>query len=78
MSDNTGARVTLKGTSQHGKNRVREHGSDWELIELRRSVPALDGGGGAFLKSPRTGDLRWVKLENDPNFEVTGLPEGEI
>lgn len=72
MTEKNTRRVILKGISQHGKNRVREHGSDWEVIELHDKVPALGDVRGAFLKAP-DGDLRWVRLHDDPHFEMTGL-----
>lgn len=72
MAEASNPRVTLRGISQHGKNRINEHGTDWELIELRNEVPAIGGVRGAFLKAP-DGDLRWVRLEGDPHFEMTGL-----
>lgn len=70
----TAAGVTLEGISQHGKNRVREHGPDWELLERREEVPALGGKSGLLLRAP-DGDVRWVAEEADKHFEITPATE---
>lgn len=68
------ARVTLEGISQHGKNRTREHGTDWELLEKREGVSALGGKTGLLLRAP-DGDIRWVAEEDDRHFVVTPAAE---
>lgn len=57
-------KVTLKGKSLKGKNRVREHGSIWQVEKEQ-----LFRGSHALLLSAGT-DQRWVLLENDPDFEI--------
>ena len=66
--------VKLKGITQHGKNRIHQHGEFWVLETLSNfrgqramSLRSMDktlkvGGENHF-------DGRWVLLHNDPNFE---------
>ena len=59
--------LTLKGITGHGKNRIREHGDKWEVLELPPGVldmtpkPPLP-----CIKSLKTGEIRWL---DDINFE---------
>jgi len=50
--------VIVKGVTQKGKNRIREHGSCWNVIE--------DSERGFLLESLNTGYLKWV----NPDFEI--------
>ena len=58
--------LTLKGITNKGKNRIREHGDKWEVLELPPGVvnmtpkPVLPP-----IKSLKTGDWRWL---DDANF----------
>jgi hypothetical protein len=51
---------TLKGLTNHGKNRIREHGDKWEVLGLPPGVidmnpkPAFPA-----IKSLKTGEWRW-------------------
>jgi hypothetical protein len=72
-------RVRLEGISLKGKNRVREHGSIWNVLEINPSVECLGGKmgfrieslGETFkLRTTRTKDNRWVALAGDENFKV--------
>jgi len=45
--------ITLKGITGHGRNRIREHGDLWEILDLP-------------IKSLKTGEWRWL---DDINFE---------
>lgn len=58
------ALVKLKGKSLKGKNRIRENGPIYNVVKRGKfqDKPAL------FIENK--GDLRWVELENDPDFEV--------
>ena len=59
----------LKGKSNHGKNRVREHGDVWE-VQTSTLTPAPNKW---MLMSVLTGDQRWVDKENDKNFEINEI-----
>jgi len=59
--------ITLKGLTNHGKNRIREHGDQWEVLGLPPGVidmnpkPAFPA-----IKSLKTGEWRWF---DEINFE---------
>ena len=59
--------LILKGLTNHGKNRIREHGDKWEVLELPPGVvnmtpkPVLPP-----IKSLKTGEWRWL---DEINFE---------
>ena len=54
--------LTLKGITNHGKNRIREHGDKWEVVETTMTPnPILP-----FIKSLKTGEERWL---DNINFE---------
>lgn len=56
--------IKLKGITNHGKNRIREHGDEWRVIEpMVTPKPAL-----LFIESTLTGDRRWL----NHNFEIVG------
>lgn len=55
--------VTLKGVTQKGKNRIREHGSIWRVLDR------LDDGNILF-QSVSDGYMKWLK----PDFEVANYP----
>ena len=61
--------LRLKGISNHGKNRVREHGELWKVTEhsSKTHVMRLNE---IFIESLETGDSRWVNPSEDRNFEV--------
>lgn len=49
--------ITLKGVTNHGKNRIREHGSKWQVIEDHPLTPKPSN---LFIESVETGDRRWL------------------
>lgn len=56
--------IKLKGITNHGKNRIREHGEQWRVIEpMVTPKPAQ-----LFIESVQTGDRRWL----NHNFEIVG------
>tara|TARA_R100000808_G_scaffold25055_2_gene61021 strand:- start:6238 stop:6462 length:225 start_codon:yes stop_codon:yes gene_type:complete len=63
--------IKLKGKTRHGKNRVHQHGDRWLVEEIRsgtmmlRSEFKTEGPRGH-----RGFDGRWIKLNDDPNFEI--------
>jgi len=60
--------MKLKGISAKGKNRINEHGDDWELIKAIPFAECLKGPG-LFLKSTKTGYCRWMSPDNDKDFK---------
>ena len=66
--------LLLEGISQHGKNRIREHGAEWRVVA---TLPSIQASSHASLKGPfasvvseRTGERRWVSLTDDPDFSI--------
>ena len=66
--------LLLEGISQHGKNRIREHGAEWRMVA---TMPSIQAASHASLKGPfasvvseRTGERRWVSLTDDPDFSI--------
>jgi hypothetical protein len=58
--------LTLKGLTGHGKNRIREHGDKWEVLELPPGVMDMDPKPVLPpIKSLKTGEWRWL---DDTNF----------
>jgi hypothetical protein len=54
--------LILKGITGHGKNRIKEHGNKWEVMETTLTPkPPLP-----CIKSLKTGEIRWL---DDINFE---------
>jgi hypothetical protein len=58
--------LTLKGLTGHGKNRIREHGDKWVVMETTLTPkPALPP-----IKSLKTGEFRWLD-----NVNFSWIPE---
>ena len=52
---------TLEGVSNHGKNRIREHGNRWEVLSLPPGVCRIDPKPvDPAIKSLKTGEWRWL------------------
>ena len=63
--------LTLKGKTGHGKNRIREHGELWEVLEFPPGVIAQDPKPALPpIRSLKTGEWRWL---DDVNF--SWIPE---
>lgn len=72
-------RVRLEGISLAGKNKVRENGELWDVVEIRNNVSCLGGGTGYLLKSiVKPNYVRWVKTTGDEDFRVFNEKSGEI
>jgi hypothetical protein len=71
-----GDKITLKGKSKHGKNRIQQFGTEFWVSEIRDSIQTTKHTGVlgpfAMVFSP-TGDHRWIAVKDDPDFEV--IPE---
>jgi hypothetical protein len=66
--------MKLLGKSQKGKNRIRELGGDWELIE-KREVVKFSSEKGWLLIMPKSNPekIRWIRAHNDPDFEIVEM-----
>ena len=76
--------ITLKGITNHGKNRIREHGDKWEVLDLPPGVMAMEPKP-IFppVKSLKTDAWRWLDDKNfswiPARFQLTNpIPYGTI
>jgi len=63
----------LKGKTQKGKNRVREHGTQWVICRMQDRVAFSNKLGPWWLIKPVNGfekDSRWICNTHDDDFEV--------
>lgn len=71
--------ITLKGITNHGKNRIREHGDKWEVLEVPTGVLKMSQLWRLPpIKSLKTSEERWL---DDVNFSwIPARPnlDGEI
>ena len=61
------SRVRLRGRTLKGKNRIREHGDEWIVLNRNNAVLLVE----STESNPALRDLRWVMGVDDPDFEVT-------
>ena len=61
--------LRLTGISNHGKNRIREHGKLWKVCKQSSKTHVMRLNE-IFIESQETGDLRWINPLDDRNFEV--------
>jgi hypothetical protein len=57
--------VKLVGISKRGKNKINSHGEIWKLL----SKGTFKGEPAVLLENESASNLRWVLLDNDPDFE---------
>jgi len=63
--------VQLSGKTNHGKNRIREHGSSWMVQDLPTGVISANPmPTRKTLVSVLTGAERWVSMTNDKDFII--------
>jgi hypothetical protein len=55
-------KLRLRGLTGHGKNRIREHGDEWFVIEPKVTPKPT----ALFIESAKTGDKRWL----NHHFEI--------
>lgn len=71
-----GKEIILKGLSQKGKNRVREHGDRWVVLAETNRVLFAPGKEGPWLfvapqgKGQDDKASRWVRVDGDADFSV--------
>jgi len=64
--------VRLTGKTQKGKNWVRINGATHTVKKAQKGLIAANANNGIFLDAcaKSTGNSRWVRLVNDPDFKV--------
>lgn len=66
--------VKLTGKTNKGKTRIGNSGAVWNVMEGAVEAITPSPVGSLFIRSLDGRDMRWVTLENDPNFIVEILP----
>ena len=61
---NEGTIYVLEGISQKGKNRINEHGNEWELIQFNELINKYK------FQSIKTEYIRWAYAIEDEDFKV--------
>lgn len=66
--------MILKGKTLKGKNRIRELGSEWELVTTANNVLFESRPGPWLCVCPKGNPSqgRWVHATHDDNFEIIG------
>ena len=64
--------ITVKGKTNKGRSRVREHGSVFNIVEQRRTVCRGVAFNVESLENTDRGKphRRWISVQNDPDFEI--------
>ena len=76
-----GSKIKLKGITQKGKNRVREHGNEWTVLAETDTILFAPGVFGPWLFIAPEGEghmhkaSRWIKVSLDADFEVMVVTE---
>ena len=78
-----GESIKLVPKTRHGKNRIHQHGDEWEILNLSKfkGQPALHlrSKGKTFkMGSSWVFDGRWVLLNNDSDFEIVQVDRSEF
>jgi hypothetical protein len=61
--------VTVVGISKLGRERIEQHGREWEPVKWLASVLVLGGRPGTLLRAT-DGYLRWLADDSDPDWKV--------
>jgi hypothetical protein len=71
---NVGDTLVLSGKTMHGKNRVREQGAKWTVLQLKTAKPhsVFPAGTPVALLAAidNTDHWRWIRRTNDKNFQI--------
>jgi hypothetical protein len=62
-------KLRLSGKTVHGKNRIREHGSEW-VVTNRHTTIRPQPNHKLSIRSTLTGAERWVNLIDDKDFQI--------
>jgi hypothetical protein len=69
-----GEKIQLKGRSKHGKNRIQQFGTEFTVGEIRSRIHTIRhrhmSGPFALVFNRKTDSIRWIAIENDPDFEI--------
>ena len=68
----------LTGKTNHGKNRVREHGNTWDHLKTEDKVFFSDQKGPWILvqSQKRSSYVQWVHQDSDEDFKIEEVVDG--
>jgi len=66
--------LELEGISKKGKERIKQHGTQWEVI--KKSKVAFAPGDHILIKAPG-GNSRWI-TEDDKDFRIINKTKGTL
>lgn len=63
--------MKLEGITTKGKNKIKEHGDTWVLVERWHEVGFSERKGPwCLVRSISTGEKQWVHYDKDQDFKV--------
>ena len=62
--------ISLQGITKKGKARIKQHGSEWQVVQERRTVLFSEGKDWLDIESEKTGERRWIQAVSDKDFKV--------
>ena len=69
-----GDKITLKGKSNYGKNRIQRFGNEFTVGEIRSRIHTITHrhmiGPFALVLNQKADSMRWIAVNDDPDFEV--------
>lgn len=66
--------IKLEGKTRSGKNKIINHGSEWEVVQTKERVLfSPNAGPWLLLTSKDTGNVRWIHAKEDPDFQIVNL-----
>ena len=72
-------RIIVEGISQKGKNRVREHGSEWIVDSEHETILFNDEKGPWYhiysVNDKNKDYSRWINKNNDKDFKIKFIKE---
>lgn len=70
MDIGVGSTITLRGKSLKGKNRIREHGATWAIVDYSNIAMCFNNQPAWYVRSEATGHERWIRQNDDRDFVI--------
>ena len=66
-----GDTITLRGLTQHGRNRINQHGDKWLVKKIEFGSVFVESTGDTFsMPGGKVKDSRWVDISWDKDFSI--------
>lgn len=65
--------LILTGKDKKGRQRIKQHGEKWVVVEIKDTVVFNPEPGPWLLVEPELGQrqaMRWINPQNDPHFKI--------